>query len=47
MHISTNAPRTNVEGKQNKHQTLVAVGLTELGLTRAIVVVGISLVGKI
>ena len=47
MQISTNASRTNVEGKQNKHKTLVAVGLTELVLTRAIVVVGVSSVGKI
>ena len=47
MQISTNASRINVEGKQNRHKTLVAVTLTELVLTRAIVVVKISFVGKI
>ena len=47
MQINTNASWTNVEGKENKHKTLVAVGITELVLTRAIVVVRISLVGKI
>ena len=46
MQINTNALCTNVEGKENKH-TLVAVGITELVLTHAIVVVGNSLVGKI
>ena len=46
MQIDTNASWTNVEGKENKHKTLVAVGITELVLTRAIVV-GISLGGKI
>ena len=47
MQINTNASWINIEGKENKHKTLVAVGITELVLTRAIVVVGISLVGKI
>ena len=36
MQIDTNAARTNVEDKENKHKTLVAVGTTELVLTRAI-----------
>ena len=45
MQIDTNASWTNVEGKENKHKTLVAA--TELVVTRAIVVVGIFLGGKI
>ena len=47
MQIDINASWTNVEGKENKHKTLVAVGITELVLTRAIVDVGVSLGGKI
>ena len=29
MQINKNASWTNVEGKENKHKTLVAVGITE------------------
>ena len=47
MQVDTNASCTNVEGKENKHKTLVAVGITKLVLTRAIVVFGNSLGGKI
>ena len=47
MQINTNGAWTSVECKENKHKTLVAVGITELVFIRAIVVVRIYLVGKI